>query len=68
MPAESNIITSTVLSNAKVREIDFVLRFQDGLKKLTECLGVTRKIPMQAGTKLTRYKATVPLSSVPFAL
>ena len=63
MAAENNLITSTVLVNAKVRERDFVLRFQDDLRKLTECLGVTRKIPMQAGTTLTRYKAKGSLAS-----
>lgn len=63
MAAETNLIDSNVLVNAKVRELDFVLRFQDDLRKLMECLGVTRKIPMQAGTKLTRYKAKGTLAS-----
>lgn len=43
---------------ARVREIDFVYMFNETLKKLIEALGVTRKIPKQAGTILKYYKAT----------
>lgn len=56
MAAENNLITKTDL--ARVREIDFVNRFGYSVKKLMEALGVTRKIPKQAGTTLKSYKAT----------
>lgn len=54
--AEQNLIKREDL--AKAREVDFVYRFVDGLKKLIEVLGVTRKIQKQAGTVLKAYKAT----------
>lgn len=53
--AEQNLIVSEDL--VKVREIDFVNRFNDGIKKLVEVLGITRKIPKQAGTVLKAYVA-----------
>ena len=56
MAAEKNIIKKADL--AKAREIDFVNRFTDSIKKLVEALGVTRKEPKQAGTYLKAYKAT----------
>lgn len=43
---------------ARVREIDFTLIFTESLRKLTEALGVTRKVAKQAGTVLKTYKAT----------
>ena len=43
---------------ARVREIDFTLMFTESLRKLTEALGVTRKVAKQAGTVLKSYKAT----------
>lgn len=42
----------------RVREIDFTLMFTESLRKLTEALGVTRKVAKQAGTVLKTYKAT----------
>lgn len=54
--AETNLIKKNDL--ARAREIDFVYRFNDSIKKLVEALGVTRKIPKQAGTNLKAYKAT----------
>ena len=54
--AETNLIKKDDL--AKAREMDFVFRFVDGIKKLIEALGVTRKIPKVAGTTLKAYKAT----------
>lgn len=42
---------------ARVREIDFTLMFTESLRKLTEALGVTRKVAKQAGTVLKTYKA-----------
>ena len=56
MAAEKGLIKKADL--ARAREIDFVYRFQDGIKKLIEALGITRKIPKQAGTNLKAYKAT----------
>ena len=61
--AEERLITTTVLSDAQVREIEFVNMFTDNLSKLVEALGVTRKIAKQAGTKLKGYKATGTLQS-----
>ena len=43
---------------ARVREIDFTLMFTESLRKLTEALGVTRKVAKQAGAVLKTYKAT----------
>lgn len=59
--AEDNLIKSADLT--RVREIDFVYRFNDGLAKLIEALGVTRKIRKVAGTNLKAYKATGTLES-----
>lgn len=52
-----NTITTEDLSNAQLREIDFVERFQYSVAKLIEALGITRKIPKEAGTVLKTYKA-----------
>lgn len=56
MAAETNLIIKADL--ARVREAEFTFMFGESLKKLTEALGVTRKIPKQAGTVLKAYKAT----------
>ena len=56
MAAENNLIKSADLVRA--REIEFVTLFGDSIKKLVEALGVTRKIPKQAGYTLKTYKAT----------
>lgn len=61
MAAEDNLIKKADL--ARAREIDFVYRFNDGIKKLTEALGVTRKIQKQAGASLKAYKAQGTLES-----
>lgn len=59
---ETNVITTTQM--AKVREVDFVLRFTGTiLKKLIEALGVTRKIPMIDGTTMYYYTTTGTLQS-----
>lgn len=58
MAAETNLIKTTDLTHAKIREIDFTLKFEENLKKLTEALGVTRKIKKEAGTLLKSRKAT----------
>lgn len=54
--AETNLIKRNDL--ARVREVEFVEMFGESIKKLVEALGVTRKIPKQAGTILKSYKAT----------
>lgn len=55
MAAEENVIKQVDL--AKVQSVDFVNRFGENLSKLTEALGVTRKIPVTAGMQLKRYKS-----------
>lgn len=61
MPAEENLIKKADL--ARAREIEFVNMFGENIKKLIEALGVTRKIPKQAGYTLKSYKATGTLAS-----
>lgn len=61
MAAEVNLIKKADL--ARAREIDFALTFSESVKKLTEALGVTRKVAKQAGTVLKSYKATGNLES-----
>lgn len=56
MAAENNLIKSADLVRA--RETEFVYLFGQSIKKLLEALGVTRKIPKQAGYTLKAYKAT----------
>lgn len=56
MPAEANLIKKTDFVRA--REVEFVNIFSENIKKLVEALGVTRKIPKQAGYTLKSYKAT----------
>lgn len=54
--AETNLITRSDL--ARAREAEFAMMFTESINKLTEALGVTRKIAKQAGTALKTYKAT----------
>lgn len=56
MAAETNLIKKEDLVRA--REIEFVTLFGASINKLVEALGVTRKIPKQAGYTLKAYKAT----------
>ena len=63
--AETNLIKSEDL--ARVREIDFVYMFSENIRKLTEALGVTRKIAKQAGTTLKAYKAQGTLDNTTVA-
>ena len=56
MAVDPNLIKKSDL--ARAREIDFTLMFTESLRKLTEALGVTRKVAKQAGTVLKTYKAT----------
>ncbi len=59
--AETNLIKNADLVRA--REIYFANQFSESIRKLTEALGVTRKIAKQAGTVLKTYKATGTLES-----
>lgn len=61
MAAETNLIKKEDLVRA--REIEFVTLFGESIKKLVEALGVTRKIPKQAGYTLKTYKATGTLQA-----
>lgn len=61
MAAETNLVKKSEL--ARVREVEFVEMFGYSIKKLTEALGVTRKIAKQAGTMLKTYKASGTLQS-----
>ena len=54
MAAETNTILTSDL--AKVRTVDFNLQFTGSIKKLTEALGITRKIAVTEGTVLKAYK------------
>lgn len=65
MAAEANLIKKEDL--ARVREVEFVNIFGESITKLMEALGITRKIPKQAGTVLKSYKASGTLEdgSVP---
>ena len=53
---DENLITRDDL--ARVREIEFVTAFNGSISKLMEAIGVTRKVPKQAGTVLKAYKAS----------
>lgn len=60
--AETNVMKKADVT--KVRQADFVYRFaENGVKKLVEAFGITRKIPMVAGTELVAYKATGTLEN-----
>lgn len=61
MGAETNVIAKAQI--AKVREIDFSLLFSENVKNLIKMLGVTRKMPVQAGTALKVLKVTGTLES-----
>lgn len=56
MAAESNVIKKAQI--AKVREIDFVQLFGENVQNLIKMLGVTRKIPVTAGTALKKLTVT----------
>ena len=61
MAVENNLIKKADL--ARAREIEFIYNFSEGVRKLMEALGVTRKIAKQAGTVLKAYKATGTLEN-----
>ena len=56
MAAETNLTKKADM--AKVREIDFVYRFNENIRGLMKALGITRPIAKSAGTVLKAYKAT----------
>ena len=58
--ADENIIVTEDL--ARVREIEFVSAFAGSITKLMEAIGVTRKIPKQAGAELRIYKTNGTLA------
>jgi hypothetical protein len=58
--AETNLIKKADL--ARAREIDFALQFSGSINTLVEMLGITRKIPKQAGTSLKTYRAVGTLA------
>ena len=57
---ENTIITSDM---AKVRELDFALKFEENIKSLEKMLGITRSVPAVAGTVLKQLKVTGTLQS-----
>lgn len=59
--AENNTIMQADV--ARVRVADFNLQFTGNLQKLTEALGVTRKIAVQEGASLKQLKVTGTLES-----
>lgn len=61
MAAETNTIMQADL--ARVRVADFNLQFTGNLQKLTEALGVTRKIAVQEGAALKMLKVIGTLES-----
>lgn len=61
MAAETNTIMQADL--ARVRVADFNLQFTGNLQKLTEALGVTRKIAVQEGATLKMLKVKGTLAS-----
>ena len=61
MAVETNTIMQADL--ARVRTIDFNYQFTGSLRKLTEALGVTRKIAVQEGATLKAIKVTGTLQN-----
>lgn len=59
--AETNVIKKTNI--AKVRELDFASLFGENINNFIAMLGVTRRIPVTAGTVLKQLKVTGTLNS-----
>lgn len=59
--AEAKVIKKANI--AKVRELDFTQLFGENITNLIKLLGITRKIPVQAGTVLKVLKVTGTLES-----
>lgn len=58
---ETNVIEKSKI--AKVRELDFATMFGENINSLINMLGVTRKIPVTAGTVLKKLTVTGTLNS-----
>ena len=58
--AENNLTTTG--SFAKAQSIDFVERFGSNLSKLTEALGVTRRMPVANGMTIKTYTSSVTMA------
>lgn len=56
MSAETNVITTAEM--AKVRELDYAQLFTENIQSLIKMLGVSRKIPVVAGTALKKLTVT----------
>lgn len=61
MAAETNVIKKAQI--AKVRELDYAQLFGENINGLIKMLGITRKIPVTAGTALKVLKTTGTLES-----
>lgn len=61
MAAENNVIKKAQI--AKVRELDYAQMFGENVNNLIKMLGITRKIPVTAGTVLKVLKSTGTLES-----
>lgn len=61
MAAETNVIAKAQI--AKVRELDFAQLFGENVQNLIKMLGVTRKVPVTAGTALKVLNVTGTLES-----
>lgn len=59
--AETNVIKKAQM--AKVRELDFATLFGENVQNLIKMLGITRKIPVTAGTALKVLKVTGTLQN-----
>ena len=59
--AETNVIKKAQM--AKVRELDFATLFGENVQNLIKMLGVTRKIPVTAGTALKKLTVTGTLQN-----
>lgn len=59
MAAKEGLITTTQLTGAVVREIDFVSRFSDSWDALRTIMGIMRPIRKTPGTRLTSYKTVL---------
>ena len=61
---ETNVIEKSKI--AKVRELDFAILFGENINSLITMLGVTRKIPVTAGTVLKKLtvEGTLQTSAV----
>jgi hypothetical protein len=59
--AETNVIKKANI--AKVRELDYATLFGENIKNLIKMLGVTRMIPVTAGTVLKQKKVTGTLEN-----